>query len=107
MATEKILMAAVERGQSRQEMHELIKVHSVAAGKVVKEEGGANDLLERLGSDPAVPFRHAELVELVGDGAEFAGRAEAQVEEYLAEVVELRLSGYGELLGNLDSSLAV
>jgi adenylosuccinate lyase len=107
MATEKILMAAVERGRSRQEMHELVKVHSVAAGRVVKEEGGANDLLERLGGDPAMPFTHRELVELVGDGSEFTGRAEAQVEEYLSEVVEPRLAGYRELLGETDSSLTV
>jgi adenylosuccinate lyase len=107
MATEKILMAAVERGRSRQEMHEAIKVHSVAAGRVVKEEGGDNDLLERLGGDPAVPFTHRELVELIGDGSEFTGRAEAQVEEYLAEVVEPRLAGYSDLLGEMDSSLAV
>jgi len=107
MATEKILMAAVERGKSRQEMHELIKVHSVEAGRVVKEEGGDNDLLERLGGDPALPFTHHELVELIGDGSEFTGRAEAQVEEYLGEVVEPRLAGYGELLGEMDSSLAV
>ena len=107
MATEKILMAAVERGKSRQEMHEVIKVHSVAAGRVVKEEGGANDLLERLGGDPTVPFTHRELVELIGDGSEFTGRAEAQVEEYLSEVVEPRLTAYRDLLGEMDSSLAV
>ncbi len=107
MATEKILMAAVERGRSRQEMHEVIKVHSVAAGRVVKEEGGANDLLERLGGDPTVPFTHRELVELIGDGSEFTGRAEAQVEEYLSEVVEPRLTAYRDLLGEMDSSLAV
>jgi adenylosuccinate lyase len=74
---------------------------------VVKEEGGDNDLLERLGGDPAVPFTHRELVELIGDGSEFTGRAEAQVEEYLAEVVEPRLAGYSDLLGEMDSSLTV
>ena len=61
MATEKILMACVEKGKSRQEMHEVIKVHSVAAGKVVKEEGMENDLLTRLANDPAVPFSVPEL----------------------------------------------
>lgn len=107
MATEKILMAAVELGKSRQEMHEVIKIHSVAAGLVVKEEGGDNDLLDRLGNDPAMPFTKKELLTLIGDGSDFTGRAEAQVEEYLAEVVEPRLSGYQELLGEIDSSLSV
>jgi len=107
MATEKILMAAVELGKSRQEMHEVIKIHSVEAGRVVKEEGGENDLLDRLGNDPAMPFTKDELLALIGDGSDFTGRAEAQVEEYLAEVVEPRLVGYQNLLGEIDSSLAV
>ncbi|HSH12753.1 MAG TPA: adenylosuccinate lyase, partial [Desulfurivibrionaceae bacterium] len=71
------------------------------------EEGGDNDLLERLGGDPDMPFTHRELVELVGDGSEFTGRAEAQVEEYLVEVVEPRLANYRDLLGETDSTLAV
>ncbi|NTV12615.1 MAG: adenylosuccinate lyase [Desulfobulbaceae bacterium] len=107
MATEKILMAAVEHGKSRQEMHEVIKVHSVAAGRVVKEEGGDNDLLERLGRDPALPFSHNELLALMGDGSEFTGRAEAQTEEYIDEIVTPRLNQYHALLGEMDSSLSV
>ncbi len=107
MATEKILMACVEKGKSRQEMHEVVKVHSVAAGKVVKEEGRDNDLLTRLGNDPAVPFTVAELEALVGDGSEFAGRAPEQVDEFIAEVVRPRLAQYSDLLGDLDASLSV
>ncbi|HIJ79107.1 MAG: adenylosuccinate lyase [Desulfobulbaceae bacterium] len=107
MATEKILMACVEKGGSRNEMHEVVKVHSVAAGKVVKEEGQANDLLERLGNDPAVPFTVSELAALVGDGSEFVGRAAEQTDEFLDEVVEPRLEQYRALLGELDSTLSV
>ncbi|MFZ5775656.1 MAG: adenylosuccinate lyase [Thermodesulfobacteriota bacterium] len=108
MATEKILMACVERGKSRQEMHEVIKVHSVAAGLVVKQEGKDNDLLVRLGEDPAVPFTTAELHELVGDGSEFVGRAAEQTDEFLDEVVMPRLSRYPELLeGGVDATLTV
>ena len=107
MATEKILMSSVEKGESRQEMHEVVKIHSVAAGKVVKEEGKANDLLERLANDGAIPFSLKELTELVGDGSEFIGRADVQTEEFLVEVVEPRLSAYKELLGGMDSSLSV
>ncbi len=107
MATEKILMASVERGKSRQEMHEIVKIHSVAAGKVVKEEGKSNDLLERLAGDEGIPFSLEELIELVGDGREFTGRAEVQTDEYLDEVVGPRLSAYEDLLGGIDSSLSV
>jgi adenylosuccinate lyase len=107
MATEKILMAAVERGKSRQEMHEVVMVHSVAAGLAVKEEGRENDLLDRLAADPAMPFDQAELEELVGDAGVFAGRAEAQTEEFLQEVVEPRLAHYRDLLGGVDAALSV
>lgn len=108
MATEKILMAAVAKGASRQQMHEVIKVHSVAAGKVVKEEGGDNDLLARLAADDRVPFSLAELEELMANPAEFAGRAEAQTEDFLREEVEPRLAAYREQLAHgVDSSLNV
>jgi adenylosuccinate lyase len=94
MATEKILMSCVERGKSRQEMHEVIKVHSVAAGLVVKEEGLDNDLLSRLANDGAVPFSLDELLALIGDSGQFAGRAAAQTEEYIRDMVEPRIAAY-------------
>ncbi|MDA8417701.1 MAG: adenylosuccinate lyase [Desulfobacteraceae bacterium] len=97
MSTEKILMAAVERGKSRQEMHEVIKVHSVAAGRAVKEEGKDNDLLVRLAADERLPFSLPELLELVGDAGQFTGRAGAQTEEYLTQVVAPRLARYQDL----------
>jgi len=107
MATEKVLMACVEKGKSRQEMHEAIKKHSVAAGLVVKEEGKDNDLLERLANDPAVPYELPELEKLLGNPNEFTGRAEQQTEEYLTEIVGPILERHRNLLGNVDSSLSV
>jgi len=53
MATENIMMEAVKRGGDRQELHERIRVHSMEAGKVVKVEGGENDLLFRIANDPS------------------------------------------------------
>ncbi len=94
MATEKILMEAVARGESRQEMHEIIKEHSLASGKVVKEEGKDNDLLVRLGDDRRVPFTHPELVAMISDYSQFTGRAAQQTEEYLAEEVAPLLEKY-------------
>ncbi len=107
MATEKILMASVERGKSRQDMHEVIKVHSIAAGKVVKEEGKNNDLLHRLGADAAIPFDLSELNEVIGQSSEFVGRAAEQTDEFLDEVVYPRLEQYADLLGDIDSTLSV
>jgi adenylosuccinate lyase len=107
MATEKILMACVERGQSRQEMHEVIREHSVAAGLAVKEEGLDNDLLVRLAEDERVPFSLNELEKLIGDYQEFTGRAAQQTEEFLAEVVAPVLEQHKDLLGGVDASLKV
>ncbi|MEA3547662.1 MAG: adenylosuccinate lyase [Thermodesulfobacteriota bacterium] len=107
MATEKILMECVEKGKSRQEMHEVVKVHSLKAGRVVKQEGGDNDLLRRLGQDESIPFDQAELDAMIGNGSEFVGRAPEQTEEFLTEVVEPRLSAYQDLLGEMDSTLSV
>ena len=61
MATENIMMDAVKAGGDRQELHEKIRVHSMAAGKVVKEEGKANDLLERIAADPAFGMNMEQL----------------------------------------------
>jgi len=107
MATEKILMACVEKGESRQEMHEIVKNHSVAAGKVVKEEGRDNDLLDRLGDDPAVPFSRDEIMELIKGSDLFTGRAKAQTEEYLSEVVEPLLGNYKNMIDNASQDINV
>ena len=85
MATENILMAAVAGGADRQEVHELIRAHSVAAGKRVKLEGASNDLMARLAADPH--FKGIELDKLL-DPAAHVGRAPQQVDEFLSEVVE-------------------
>ena len=100
-------MACVEKGESRQGIHEIIKKHSIAAGKIVKEEGKDNDLLVRLGEDSRIPFSTAKLEAMVGTGQEFTGRAAEQTEEYLHEVVEPRLASYRDLLGDIDSDLKV
>jgi len=107
MATEKILMACVERGKSRQEMHEVIREHSVAAGFDVKMKGLTNNLLERLSADDRVPFETKELEELIGDYQQFTGRAGMQTSEYLDEHVVPVLEKYQGLLGNFDATISV
>lgn len=95
MASENIMMAAVAKGADRQEIHELIRSHSVAAGRRVKLEGASNDLIERLSADPH--FAGIELGKLL-DPAAYVGRAPQQVDEFLAEVVEPIRSRYTEAL---------
>lgn len=107
MATEKILMACVERGRSRQDMHEVIREHSVTAGLAVKEQGVENDLLVRLAYDDRVPFDLPELEGLIGNYQEFTGRAEAQTDEFLDEVVAPVLDRYQHMIGDVDASLKV
>jgi len=107
MATEKILMACVERGKSRQEMHEVIREHSVAAGLAVKEQGLDNDLLQRLATDDRIPFTLDELEAMLGNYQEFIGRASAQTTEFLDEVVDPVLRKNKKLIGNIDATLKV
>ncbi len=85
MATENILMAAVAAGGDRQDLHERIRRHSQAASAVVKEQGGANDLLERLLADPA--FAKVDLATVM-EPLQYVGRSPQQVDEFVAEVVE-------------------
>ncbi|MBR4834800.1 MAG: adenylosuccinate lyase, partial [Thermoguttaceae bacterium] len=94
MATENILMAAVEAGGDRQDLHEHIRQHSVAAANVVKIEGGENDLLERLRKDPA--FASVD-IDAEMDPTKFVGRAPEQVDEFVAEVIEPIRARYADL----------
>lgn len=102
MATENILMYCVsEKGGDRQTLHEAIRKHSIAAAAVVKEQGGENDLLERIGNDPIFGLSEDELNDLV-DADKFTGRAKEQVEEYLAEVVDPLLEANKDKLLKTD-----
>lgn len=84
MATEEILMAGVRAGGDRQDLHERIRVHSLAAARMVKEEGQANDLMERLAGDAA--FAGVDLTGAL-DARRFVGRAPEQVNAFVRDVV--------------------
>ena len=85
MATESLLMAGVAAGGDRQHLHEVIRVHSQAAALRVKQEGMPNDLLDRLAGDPA--FANISVTDVMAP-EQYTGRAERQVHEFLAEVIE-------------------
>ncbi|MBS4933531.1 MAG: adenylosuccinate lyase, partial [Clostridiales bacterium] len=98
MATENIMMDAVKAGGDRQELHEKIRVHSMAAGRVVKEEGGENDLLERIANDPSFNMTLEQLQKIMKP-ENFVGRAPQQTEEYIREVIQPILDENKEVLG--------
>ena len=98
MATENIMMDAVKAGGDRQELHERIRVHSMAAGKVVKEEGKPNDLLDRIAADPAFNVTREDL-DRVMKPENYVGRAPQQTEEYLRDVIRPILDENKGLLG--------
>ncbi len=86
MATENIMMQAVKKGGDRQQLHERLREHSLAAARMVKEEGAKNDLLSRIAGDSAFGLSLQDLEKTVNPSA-FVGRAPAQVTEFLQEVI--------------------
>ncbi len=93
MATENIMMDAVKRGADRQQLHEHIRVHSMAASKVIKEEGGENDLLSRIAGDPIFGVTLEELNAIVSP-EKYVGRAPRQTEEFITETVNPTVQKY-------------
>ena len=98
MATETILMDCVAMGGDRQELHEAIRVHSMDAARLVKEEGKENDLLKRIANDPLFPLDEAQLKALMNP-QKFIGRCVQQVEEYNETIIQPLLAKEKELLG--------
>lgn len=98
LATENILMYCVKKGGDRQELHEAIRTHSVAAAQEVKMNGKSNDLLERIKADSRFDLTDEELAELANP-ALFTGLAKEQTEEFLAKYVRPVLDANQDLLG--------
>ena len=98
MASENIMMDAVKRGGNRQELHEKIRVHSMAAGKIVKAEGGQNDLVDRIAADPAFGMTKPE-IEAMLKPANFVGRAPQQTEEFVRDCIRPILDANADELG--------
>ena len=98
MATENIMMDAVKKGGDRQELHEKLRVYSQAAGRVVKEEGGQNDLMDRICADPAFRITREEC-EAILMPRNFIGRSSEQVVEFLEDVVWPVLEAHKQALG--------
>ena len=100
MATEDVLMAGVRAGGDRQDLHERLRHHSLAAAEQVKQHGRPNDLLERLKQDEA--FNKVSLDDVL-DGRAYVGRAPRQVEAFVRDVVEPIRRRYAAELGQIAS----
>lgn len=87
MATENIMMDAVKKGGNRQELHEKIRLHSLAAARIVKEEGGENDLVDRIAGDPSFGISKEEILEILRPDL-YIGCAPMQVKEFLENIVK-------------------
>ncbi len=84
MATEDILMAAVAAGGNRQDLHEAIRQHSMAAGEQVKIHGKKNDLIDRLKEDKL--FDKVDLNDVL-KSEKYIGRSPEQVDDFLNDVI--------------------
>ena len=98
MATENIMMSAAKKGGDRQQLHERLREHSIAAARVVKEEGMPNDLIDRVCADPVFQLDRAE-IEAVLKPINFTGRSVEQVEEFVENVVRPILEENKDVLG--------
>ena len=95
MATENMIMAMVQAGADRQEVHERIRQLSWEATKVIKEKGGDNDLIERIRKDSFFEPIHDQIDQIV-DITSFVGLAPIQVQEFLKYELEPALNGVGQ-----------
>ena len=93
MATENIMMDAVRRGGDRQELHERIREHSMAAARQVKMEGGQNDLIARIAADPMFGVTEEELQGILSP-EKYTGCAAMQTEDFLKNCVQPVLDRY-------------
>ena len=98
MATEYIIMEEVKAGGDRQEIHETIRQHSMAASKKVKMEGKENDLIDRIMNDNSLKMDKSKIMEVL-DPKNFIGFAPVQTEEFIKNEVQPILDKYQDLVG--------
>lgn len=98
MATENILMEAVNNGGDRQTLHERIKIHSMESAHIIKKGTDRNDLIERIGNDELFMSVKTRLQSLV-DPKRFIGRAPQQVDDFSKDTIKPVLERYKDDIG--------
>ena len=100
------MMEAVKKGGDRQELHEKIRVYSMEAGSVVKNEGKPNDLLSRIVKDPAFGLNEEDLNKML-DPKLYIGRCPEQVDTFLNEAIRPILKAHADDLKVTEVELNV
>ena len=106
MASENIMMDAVKKGGDRQALHERIRLHSIEAGKQVKDLGLENDLIDRIAADPAFGLSRDEILAHM-EPSRYIGRCPEQVTEFLRDCVQPVLKRYSDALAGEATRLNV
>lgn len=106
MASENIMMDAVKRGGDRQQLHECIRVHSLEAGRNVKEFGLTNNLIDLLAADPLFGLSREELSAHM-EPSRYIGRCSEQVTDFLTEYVQPILESHQSALADQAVELKV
>ncbi|ODV58677.1 adenylosuccinase ADE13 [Ascoidea rubescens DSM 1968] len=106
MATENVIMAMVEKGESRQECHEQIRVLSHQSSANVKLQGGENDLIERIKKTSYFKPIWDELDVLL-DPSTFIGRAPEQTEKFINNDVKKALAPFAKYINDETVQLSV
>ena len=97
MASENIMMEAVKRGGDRQTLHEIIREHSIAAGRRVKEEGLENDLIDRICADERFGMSAEEIRSHLEPSA-YIGRSPMQVDAFIQQKIDPILNANREAM---------
>lgn len=105
MATENILMKAVKKGGNRQELHERIRVHSIEAAKVVKEQGLDNDLVSRISGDEKFGLSKRDIENILLP-ENFIGCSAVQTEKFIENHVSPVISKYKDIIG-IEAEISV
>lgn len=106
MASENIMMDAVKKGGDRQVLHEKLRTYAMEAGKMVKEEGLENDLIERVLKDPDFKL-NADEINAILKPENFTGRSEQQVEEFIRDCVQPVLNANKDVITDKSVELSV
>ena len=106
MASENIMMDAVKRGGNRQELHEHIRIHSLEAGRNVKDLGLSNNLIDLIAADPMFGMSREELTAHL-EPSRYIGRCPEQVTDFLTEYVKPVLEAHSSALNQRETELKV
>ena len=106
MASENIMMDAVKRGGNRQELHERIRIHSLEAGRNVKDLGLPNNLIDLIAADPMFGMSREELTAHL-EPSRYIGRCPEQVTDFLTDYVQPVLERYADALNAKETALKV